>query len=89
MFPTRYALEMDGLKNIVDGKTVSTAPSADETITVDEKRVSARDQLLTSRQTTKKNLKKVFEDRYTSGKNQWFFRALRVRSSTFHMLYSL
>ena len=70
---------MDGLKNAIDGKTVSVAPGRDETVTVDDKRVSARDQHLSSREATKKNIKKVFEDRYTSGKNKWFFQPLRVR----------
>lgn len=74
---------MEGLKNAVDGKTVSVAPGRDETVTVDDKRVPARDQHLTSRESTKKNLKKVFEDRYTNGKDKWFFQALRVRSLVF------
>ena len=70
---------MEGLKNAVDGKTVGVVAGRDETTTVDDKKVSVRDQHLTSRQAAKKNLKKVFEDRYTSGKNKWFFQPLRVR----------
>jgi large subunit ribosomal protein L27e len=32
------------------------------------------------REDAKKAIKKAFEERYTSGKNKWFFQALRVRS---------
>lgn len=31
------------------------------------------------REDAKKNIKKLFEERYTTGKNKWFFQALRVR----------
>ena len=34
------------------------------------------------RKDTKKAVKKLFEDRYTSGKNKWFFQPLRVRYNT-------
>jgi large subunit ribosomal protein L27e len=30
------------------------------------------------REDAKKNVKKLFEERYVSGKNKWFFQALRV-----------
>lgn len=33
------------------------------------------------REDAKKAIKKAFEERYTSGKNKWFFQALRVRPS--------
>jgi large subunit ribosomal protein L27e len=32
------------------------------------------------REDAKKNIKKLFEDRYTTGKNKWFFQPLRVRA---------
>ncbi|EKM78317.1 hypothetical protein AGABI1DRAFT_114625 [Agaricus bisporus var. burnettii JB137-S8] len=56
LFPTRYALELEGLKNSVNAETF--------------KEVSQRED-------AKKNIKKLFEDRYTSGKNKWFFQPLR------------
>ena len=31
------------------------------------------------REDAKKTVKKLFEERYTTGKNRWFFTALRVR----------
>jgi large subunit ribosomal protein L27e len=34
------------------------------------------------REDAKKNIKKLFEERYTSGKNKWFFQALRVSYSS-------
>ena len=35
------------------------------------------------REDSKKLIKKQLEERYTSGKNKWFFQPLRVRSITF------
>ena len=58
LFPTRYALELEGLKGIVNSETF--------------KEVSQRED-------SKKQIKKLLEDRYTSGKNKWFFQKLRVR----------
>jgi large subunit ribosomal protein L27e len=58
LFPTRYALELEGLKGSV-GTDTFKEPS--------------------QREDAKKTIKKLFEDRYTSGKNRWFFTALRVR----------
>ena len=58
LFPTRYALELEGLKGTVSGETFKE-PS--------------------QREDAKKTIKKLFEDRYVSGKNRWFFTALRVR----------
>jgi large subunit ribosomal protein L27e len=57
LFPTRYALELEGLKGSVSNDTF--------------KEVSQRED-------AKKNIKKQLEDRYTSGKNKWFFQPLRV-----------
>jgi large subunit ribosomal protein L27e len=57
LFPTRYALELEGLKGSV-GTDTFKEPS--------------------QREDAKKTIKKLFEDRYTSGKNRWFFTALRV-----------
>ncbi|KJA23933.1 hypothetical protein HYPSUDRAFT_564091 [Hypholoma sublateritium FD-334 SS-4] len=56
LFPTRYALELEGLKGSVTTETFKE-PS--------------------QREDAKKVVKKLFEDRYTSGKNKWFFQALR------------
>ena len=33
------------------------------------------------REDSKKNIKKLLEERYTTGKNKWFFTPLRVRLS--------
>ena len=59
LFPTRYALELEGLKGVVGSETF--------------KEVSQRED-------SKKQIKKLLEDRYTSGKNKWFFQPLRVRT---------
>ncbi|KAF8351977.1 60S ribosomal protein L27 [Amanita rubescens] len=56
LFPTRYALELEGLKNILSADTFKE-PS--------------------QREDAKKNVKKLLEERYQSGKNQWFFTPLR------------
>ncbi|EON65527.1 hypothetical protein W97_04765 [Coniosporium apollinis CBS 100218] len=56
LMPTRYTLELEGLKGAV---------SADNF-----KEVSQRED-------AKKNVKKVLEERYQSGKNRWFFTPLR------------
>ena len=54
--PTRYTLELEGLKNAISNDTF--------------KEVSQRED-------AKKNVKKVLEERYSSGKNRWFFQPLR------------
>ncbi|RYP40171.1 hypothetical protein DL767_001886 [Monosporascus sp. MG133] len=56
LMPTRYTLELEGLKGAITGETF--------------KEVSQREE-------AKKNVKKVLEERYTSGKNKWFFTPLR------------
>ncbi|CAI7564220.1 unnamed protein product [Penicillium discolor] len=56
LMPTRYTLELEGLKGTVTNDTF--------------KEVSQRED-------AKKTIKKALEDRYTSGKNRWFFTALR------------
>ncbi|KAF8810252.1 hypothetical protein BYT27DRAFT_7161881 [Phlegmacium glaucopus] len=56
LFPTRYALELEGLKGAVTSDSFKE-PS--------------------QRENAKKTIKKLFEDRYTSGKNKWFFEPLR------------
>ena len=53
--PTRYNLELEGLKGVVTADTF--------------KEVSQRED-------AKKTVKKAFEERYTSGKNRWFFTPL-------------
>ncbi|KAI1869139.1 uncharacterized protein JN550_006126 [Neoarthrinium moseri] len=56
LMPTRYTLELDGLKGAVSNDTF--------------KEVSQRED-------AKKNVKKALEERYTSGKNRWFFTPLK------------
>ncbi|KIK06297.1 hypothetical protein K443DRAFT_674575 [Laccaria amethystina LaAM-08-1] len=56
LFPTRYALELEGLKGSV---TVDTFKEPSQ------------------REDAKKAVKKWFEERYTAGKNKWFFQPLR------------
>ncbi len=55
LMPTRYTLELEGLKGTVSGDTF--------------KEVSQREE-------AKKTVKKTLEERYTSGKNRWFFTPL-------------
>ncbi|UZP41964.1 hypothetical protein NXS19_009780 [Fusarium pseudograminearum] len=56
LMPTRYTLELEGLKGAVSNDTF--------------KEVSQRED-------AKKTVKKVLEERYTSGKNRWFFTPLK------------
>ena len=56
LMPTRYTLELEGLKGVVSSETF--------------KEVSQRED-------AKKTIKKALEERYTSGKNRWFFTPLR------------
>ncbi|KAI5798028.1 ribosomal L27e protein family-domain-containing protein [Peziza echinospora] len=56
IMPTRYTLELEGLKNIISQDTFKE-PS--------------------QREDAKKTIKKALEERYTSGKNRWFFQQLR------------
>jgi hypothetical protein len=57
LMPTRYTLELEGLKGSVTADTF--------------KEVSQRED-------AKKTVKKTLEERYTSGKNRWFFTPLRM-----------
>lgn len=57
LMPTRYTLELEGLKGTITADTF--------------KEVSQRED-------AKKTVKKVLEERYTSGKNRWFFTPLRT-----------
>ena len=57
LMPTRYTLELEGLKGAVTADTF--------------KEVSQRED-------AKKTVKKVLEERYTSGKNRWFFTPLSM-----------
>ena len=59
LMPTRYTLELEGLKGVVSNDTF--------------KEVSQREE-------AKKSVKKVLEERYTSGKNRWFFTPLSMLS---------
>ncbi|KAF7518531.1 hypothetical protein G7054_g13418 [Neopestalotiopsis clavispora] len=56
LMPTRYTLELEGLKGSVTNDTFKE---------------------VTQREDAKKNVKKVLEERYTSGKNRWFFTPLK------------
>jgi large subunit ribosomal protein L27e len=55
LMPTRYTLELEGLKGVVTSDTFKE-PS--------------------QREDAKKTVKKALEERYTSGKNRWFFTPL-------------
>jgi large subunit ribosomal protein L27e len=57
LMPTRYTLELEGLKGAISGETFKE---------------------VTQREDAKKTVKKVLEERYTSGKNRWFFTPLRM-----------
>ncbi|KAJ2928487.1 hypothetical protein H1R20_g8629, partial [Candolleomyces eurysporus] len=57
LFPTRYALELEGLKGSVTSDTFKEP---------------------TQRENAKKSIKKLLEERYTGGKNKWFFQPLRI-----------
>ena len=63
LMPTRYTLELEGLKGVVTNDTF--------------KEVSQRED-------AKKTVKKAFEERYTSGKNRWFFTPLSKSRAIFH-----
>ncbi|CAI7652268.1 unnamed protein product [Penicillium bialowiezense] len=65
LMPTRYTLELEGLKGTVSNDTF--------------KEVSQRED-------AKKTIKKALEDRYTSGKNRWFFTALRMCPELHYLL---
>lgn len=68
LMPTRYTLELEGLKGVVTADTF--------------KEVSQRED-------AKKTVKKALEERYTSGKNRWFFTPLSmlwIRNGTRTML---
>jgi hypothetical protein len=60
LMPTRYTLELEGLKGVVSADTF--------------KEVSQREE-------AKKTVKKALEERYTSGKNRWFFTPLSTFSN--------
>ncbi|KAI9672920.1 MAG: hypothetical protein M1829_004470 [Trizodia sp. TS-e1964] len=55
LMPTRYTLELEGLKGVITNDTFKEPTQRDE---------------------AKKNVKKALEERYTSGKNRWFFTPL-------------
>lgn len=65
LMPTRYTLELEGLKGALTADTF--------------KEVSQRED-------AKKTVKKTLEERYTSGKNRWFFTPL---STSIHPLPGL
>lgn len=59
LMPTRYTLELEGLKSVITADTFKEPSQREE---------------------AKKTVKKVLEERYTSGKNRWFFTPLRTCS---------
>ncbi|KAL8664333.1 MAG: hypothetical protein Q9202_003148 [Teloschistes flavicans] len=63
LMPTRYTLELEGLKNVITNDTF--------------KEVSQREE-------AKKTVKKSLEDRYTTGKNRWFFTPLKQHQNYSH-----
>lgn len=65
LMPTRYTLELEGLKGVVSNDTF--------------KEVSQREE-------AKKTVKKALEERYTSGKNRWFFTPLRKWNSLYYII---
>lgn len=60
LMPTRYTLELEGLKGALTADTF--------------KEVSQREE-------AKKTVKKTLEERYTSGKNRWFFTPLSTSNN--------
>lgn len=56
LFPTRYALELEGLKGVVTPETLREVSQKED---------------------AKKQVKKLFEERFASGKSRWFFQPLR------------
>lgn len=63
LMPTRYTLELEGLKGALTTDTF--------------KEVSQREE-------AKKTVKKTLEERYTSGKNRWFFTPLSTSNYLHH-----
>lgn len=59
LMPTRYTLELEGLKGVITNDTFKE---------------------VTQREEAKKVVKKTMEERYTSGKNRWFFTQLSKNS---------
>ena len=57
LMPTRYTLELEGLKTVISHETFKET---------------------SQREDAKKTVKKALEDRYTSGKNKWFFTPLSM-----------
>ena len=56
LMPTRYTLELEGLKGVISNDTFKEGTEP--------------------REEAKKTIKKSFEERYTTGKNRWFFTPL-------------
>ncbi|KAF8491825.1 ribosomal L27e protein family-domain-containing protein [Russula emetica] len=56
LFPTRYSVELEGLKGILSAESFKE---------------------ISQREDSKKQVKKLLEERHSSGKNKWFFQALR------------
>ena len=67
LFPTRYSVELEGLKGILSAESFKEP---------------------TQREDSKKQVKKLLEERYTNGKNKWFFQPLRVCDEYSDALYS-
>ncbi|KAI4108935.1 MAG: hypothetical protein LQ339_002054 [Xanthoria mediterranea] len=61
LMPTRYTLELEGLKNVITNDTFKEPSQREE---------------------AKKTVKKSLEERYTTGKNRWFFTPLSKSFTT-------
>lgn len=61
LFPTRYSVELEGLKGILSAESFKE---------------------ISQREDSKKQVKKLLEERYSNGKNKWFFQPLRVCGHT-------
>ena len=57
LMPTRYTLELEGLKTVISNETFKETSQREE---------------------AKKTVKKALEERYTAGKNKWFFQPLSM-----------
>jgi large subunit ribosomal protein L27e len=66
LMPTRYTLELEGLKGSLSADTFKEPTQKEE---------------------ARKNVRKVLEDRYKSGKNRWFFTPLSVYLSAENLCY--
>ena len=67
LMPTRYTMELEGLKTVVSNDTFKETSQREE---------------------AKKTVKRSLEERFSSGKNKWFFTPLS-RQSSFSLAFTL